>query len=377
MQFLPKEALKNKIKTMRDIDNVILLIYKMSVDAKKEKIQNIQFDFPFDQQHKDDFIRKFYETDDAEKKLKLVYFLNKNNKGPDYPSINYTYDEMLTWMTIWYELTGDRFAGERTNVLVTEIMYGILSGSANVVNTGKFAYINDLSPSFPLLVSSFLLAETGRNPASFLSTLVLFDLVKKYNEDCIGEPRPSFLARTFANKFSWKNVCWSSDGTESGVHPMAHDGSFADEFKDDCWNLKVPLTETRQKESDLLIRWLEFRFNLDAKEEINKILHTEVSQEEKKSKITHLIKEAFKQRICSFKFMLNPSVIPVLAQAQQDNEKHAEKDQKNQDVTLSAKMVDTSTPTPFWKNRNVLLGAGVVTATVVVGTIKKTSCSIM
>lgn len=98
-----------------------------------------------------------------------------------------------------------------------------------------------------------------------------------------------------------------------GLHPMAHEKSFLDEFVDQDdhhipWNIrreahKESLSITRQKEGDILIRWLylKFSYNPDCQSQYIKIFQ---ESHNFKQNIEELIVDLFIERINSFEFGL-------------------------------------------------------------------------
>jgi hypothetical protein len=117
-----------------------------------------------------------------------------------------------------------------------------------------------------ILTATWFLAETGRNPLTFMVTLMMLDLI---------EAEAPYNTNPNCKKYyDWLNMVWnksilhieSSDEREqiypqqegwAGKHPMCHSGSFKRDFSKERFPpIEDSLGEVRQKEGTILINWL-------------------------------------------------------------------------------------------------------------------------
>ncbi|MBS0358396.1 MAG: hypothetical protein JSS53_03885 [Proteobacteria bacterium] len=153
---------------------------------------------------------------------------------------------------------------------VTQILQDILTGRQKYLNKDKYVIV--------LIIFTWLMAETSRNPLTFPISLMLLDMM--VCQFTYGKNK----------SFSWKNVLWHpetigathSDGTNvekmkgeeriekyskeelwGGKHPMCHEGSYVMNFKNkgDEWKIGNSLSVPRQKEATLLLHWLYYQLN--------------------------------------------------------------------------------------------------------------------
>ncbi len=127
------------------------------------------------------------------------------------------------------------------------------------------ARLNNSSKAIGILTATWFLAETSRNPLTFLITLMMLDIAESgypYNSDMSSK-----------KTYTWKNILWSpetieikdaderrsrfpQEEAEGGKHPMCHIDSYSRYFQNDQWPLSDELELVRQKEATILINWL-------------------------------------------------------------------------------------------------------------------------
>lgn len=144
-----------------------------------------------------------------------------------------------------------------TEQKLAEMMRGVLQGKS--VEDEKLFFI-------PNLVASWFLAETVRNPSSFLCGLIMLDLMEGGISHMDGDEKNLYslrhaLVHPLKPKDSRKDVkIRDLYGDEvalanfDGTHPMAHSGSVPNS-KTKLSN-GTKLNAVRQKEGHLLIHWL-------------------------------------------------------------------------------------------------------------------------
>jgi len=140
------------------------------------------------------------------------------------------------------------------NIVITKEIRNLLNGSQTLAQPDAVMF-----QALPALIVTLVVAEVNRNRLSWLTTLILMDFI---------EARVPYGQA--GNKFyTWFNLLWDTEQAVNynafgypkdahewgGKHPMAHTGSFSEQ-KSDPWQLRWPLTSSRQKEGSLLIRWL-------------------------------------------------------------------------------------------------------------------------
>ena len=150
----------------------------------------------------------------------------------------------------------------------------------------------ECDPSIALLTGIWFLSEVSRNPLTYLSNLIILDLMQRHYKN--GIP-----------KYTWRNVLWHQDtiGTQhpdgtninqenglkgekrtarypqedgwGGKHPMCHLKSWERYFtQNKIWPLNDDSLElVRQKEATLIIRWLYYKI-LDEKAELEPSMST-------------------------------------------------------------------------------------------------------
>lgn len=295
--------------------------FENSTNKDVIKSKRVIFPFSISKEKANDFIDKFFNETNKPSSLKLLTFINYSptrSKGPSYPAIHEHFSVYFNWTCAWYELIGYPIADSGTNILITQAVRQILNGSFNN-SIGEYLVKEAFADYLSIITASFFISETGRNPVSFLSGLILLDLIEFYNLRRIYSARSNKPARKLANHFSWQNFFWSENnkhidiyGNEvssekwGGIHPMAHDGSFQDEFQNDRFKINQPLTITRQKELDLVIRWLELKF--ESSHELKQILDRPVTPEQKKENIVEIIKDSLSQRLSDFNFAFTKDI---------------------------------------------------------------------
>ncbi len=357
-------------------------------DFKKEEIKFPGFLQEVDRNSIEEFVNKFYGADSERlsNDTNLVYLKNDENKGPTYSAFHSCYKELISILIDYYKLNDiinnkiETFSIQKMNCFITRYMFFILGNQEMNLSEEELIHIKEFSDTFPLLLSSFFIAETGRNPVTFLSSLVLMELILKYNSDG--------AECSILDQFSWLSTL----NPENGIYPMVHQGSFSDEFAtckrilmlegvdpipttdasviyirpddegkfsawwfednefkphvidkkyetdfknqtgeianrqkdkmqfdlvtskcgyaqfceayDYRWNLKKPLTPTREKEANLFIKWLALKINGKEKEKIERIILSTEDDENKRENICKLIEGLFKERVSSFGLML-------------------------------------------------------------------------
>lgn len=89
---------------------------------------------------------------------------------------------------------------------------------------------SDIPEELYVLTACFFIAETNRNPATFLPSLMLLDLAQKgYDNDIIGWDWDSIISQeSMLNSVLYNpfGVISRSYGDFRGMHPMTHDGSY-------------------------------------------------------------------------------------------------------------------------------------------------------
>ena len=182
-----------------------------------------------------------------EQLFRPVYTFGGREKGPTYHEFR---DAVTAYMDLPLRLSEAEIAAGMRRML-----------SGEILNYDEY-------PSFlPSLVGAWFLAEPTRNPSSFLSGLILLDMMENHIvlQDSEGHNWYS-LPNTLVHPLKDSGVgsvidLYGSDtkGIDrfGGMHPMAHGGSVNQgnaEIKD-----RHKLTTVRQKEASLLFHWLSIR----------------------------------------------------------------------------------------------------------------------
>lgn len=186
--------------------------------------------------------------------------------GPPYPEIH---EEIIVTSIIDYILEKESSV---TNDYICEQAWNLLRGRETNSESKMQAKILAI---LPVTVAVLFISEVARNPLSFLSHLMLLDLIEKGTHKNHDESK---------RPYEWVNLLWCTptDDEEEvkrdlesnkknltdmygnkklpcdlgGEGTMAHRGSYQKEFKKDKYQLNWPLTIARQKESNLFVTWL-------------------------------------------------------------------------------------------------------------------------
>jgi hypothetical protein len=188
----------------------------------------------------------------------------------------------------------------------------------------------ETTPILPSLVATWFVAEPSRNPHSFLSGLMLLDMIEMRESYSIGNHKP----------YKWQNVLWhpktidlteisAKERTEKnpqedcwgGKHSMTRLGSFTDTFEKNLWpsfddqkdeNLPPSLKVVYQKEASILINWLNFRINLLLNnKKLPTISQSRITKISKKHKIKPETVVSGRKKIPFKSYIIKPSYGPT------------------------------------------------------------------
>jgi hypothetical protein len=161
-------------------------------------------------------------------------------------------------LTVTYPQICRQLAMQNT-VDQVSIMRGYLDGNIQTTEEAHRPLV--------VLTAAWFLAETGRNPLTFMSTLMMMDLITAGIQYNTRASHPKY--------YHWGNLIWnqtilqnqaSSDDREknfpqqegwAGKQPMCHGGSYARLFKQERFPpIELALGQVRQKEGTILLNWL-------------------------------------------------------------------------------------------------------------------------